>query len=108
MQAGQCGNRMGTRCWELVCDEHGIGGDGEYCGNNDTQLGRMNVFYNEASGGKNVAPALLFNLELGLIGGLRASPLGKLFRPGSSSSQNSGAGINLAKAHYKDADHDFF
>jgi tubulin beta len=26
MQAGQCGNQMGTKFWEVVCDEHGIGG----------------------------------------------------------------------------------
>ena len=32
LQAGQCGNQMGTKFWEVVCDEHGIGGDGEYCG----------------------------------------------------------------------------
>jgi tubulin beta len=36
----------------VVCGEHGIGGDGEYCGGNDAQLGRFNVFYHEASGGK--------------------------------------------------------
>jgi tubulin beta len=30
MQAGQCGNQMGTQFWEVVCDEHGIGGGGEY------------------------------------------------------------------------------
>jgi hypothetical protein len=44
MEAGQCGNQMGTRFWEVVCDEHGISGDGEYCGDNDAQLGRINVF----------------------------------------------------------------
>jgi tubulin beta len=32
-----------------LCDEHGIGGDGEYCGDNDAQLDRINVFYHEAS-----------------------------------------------------------
>jgi tubulin beta len=51
MKAGQCGYQMGTRSWEVVCDEHGIGGDGEYCGGNDVQLGRINVFYHQASGG---------------------------------------------------------
>jgi hypothetical protein len=30
---------------------HDIGGDEEYCGDNDAQLGRINVFYHEASGG---------------------------------------------------------
>jgi hypothetical protein len=44
MQAGQCGNQMGKKFWELVYDEHGIGGSGEYCGDNDAQLGRINVF----------------------------------------------------------------
>ena len=27
---------------------HDIGGDGEYCGDNDAQLGRIKVFYHEA------------------------------------------------------------
>jgi hypothetical protein len=31
-----------------LCDEHGIGGDGEYCGDNDAQLDRINVFYHGA------------------------------------------------------------
>jgi hypothetical protein len=34
----------------VVCDEHGIGGGGEYCGDNDSQLDRINVLYHEASG----------------------------------------------------------
>jgi hypothetical protein len=29
MEAGKCGSQMGTKYWELVCDESGIGGDGE-------------------------------------------------------------------------------
>jgi hypothetical protein len=32
--------------------EHGIGGGGEYCSDNDAHLDRINVFYHEASGGK--------------------------------------------------------
>jgi hypothetical protein len=40
---------MGTKFWELFCDEHGIGGSGEYCGDNDAHLDRINVFYCEAS-----------------------------------------------------------
>jgi hypothetical protein len=48
MQAGQCGNQMGTEVWELVCDEHGTGGDGEYFVDNDAQLDRIKVFYYEA------------------------------------------------------------
>jgi hypothetical protein len=28
----------------VVCDEHGIGGSGEYSGDSDAHLGRINVF----------------------------------------------------------------
>ena len=83
MQAGQCGSQMGTKSWEGVCDEHGIGGDGGDCGGNDAQLDRTNVLYREASGGKYMPRAVLFDLGPGVIDALRASPLGELFRPGN-------------------------
>jgi hypothetical protein len=68
-----CGNQMGTKFWEVVCDEHGICGSGEYCGKNDTRLGRINDFYHEALGGKYVPRAVLFDLEPGVIGGVTLS-----------------------------------
>jgi hypothetical protein len=51
----------------VVCDEHDIGGGGEYCGDNDAQLGRINVLYHEASGEKFTHRAVLFDLESGVI-----------------------------------------
>jgi tubulin beta len=68
----------------VLCDEHGIGGDGEYCGDNDAQLDRISVFYHEASCGKYVPRAVFFDLEPGVIGAVRASPQGEFFRPGTS------------------------
>jgi hypothetical protein len=59
---------MGTKSSEVLCDEHGIGGDGEYCGNKDEKRGRINVFYHGASSGKCVFRAVLFDLEPGVIG----------------------------------------
>jgi len=34
LQVGQCGNQTGTKFWEAVSAEHGIGADGSgiYCG----------------------------------------------------------------------------
>ena len=58
---------------------HDIGGDG--CGDNDAQLGRINLFYHEAAGGKYVPRTVFF--EPGMIDAVRASPLGELFRPGN-------------------------
>jgi hypothetical protein len=66
-----------------VCDEHGIGGDGEYCGDNDSKLDRTNVLYYEASGGKYAPFAVFFDLEPGVIDAARALPLGELIRPGN-------------------------
>ena len=75
MQAGQRGNQMGTRFWEMVCDEHGIGSGGEYFGGNDAHLGRFNVFYHGALGGKYVPRAALFDFEPGVIEAFRAFQL---------------------------------
>ena len=38
----------------LLSDEHGIDPTGSYVGDSDLQLERINVYYNEASGGKYV------------------------------------------------------
>ena len=74
VQAGQCGNQIGAKFWEViryvgshvytVCiifvstalssDEHGIDPTGSYTGESDLQLERVNVYYNEAGGGKYV------------------------------------------------------
>jgi tubulin beta len=99
---------MGTKFLKVVCDEHGIGGDGEYCGDNDAQLNRINVFYHGALGGKYVPRAVLFDLKPSVIGAVRASPLGRQFRSGNLLNRTAGAGYNWAKAHYTKAGHEFF
>jgi tubulin beta len=83
---------------------HDIGGDGENCGDNDAQLGRINVFYYEASGDTYVPCTVLF--EPSSIDAVRASPLGELFRPGNLLKQN--AGNNWAKGHFRRAKHQLF
>jgi len=64
---------MGSKFWEVVCDEHGIGGSGEYCGDNDAHLDRINMFYREALGGMYAPRAVLFDLEPGVIGAVTLS-----------------------------------
>jgi tubulin beta len=58
------------------------------------------VFYYGASGRKYVPRSVLFDLEPGVIGALRASPLGVLFRPGNLVKQNAGAGNYWDKGRY--------
>uniref|UniRef100_A0A674A030 Tubulin/FtsZ GTPase domain-containing protein n=1 Tax=Salmo trutta TaxID=8032 RepID=A0A674A030_SALTR len=50
IQAGQCGNQIGAKFWEVISDEHGIDPTGTYHGDSDLQLDRISVYYNEASG----------------------------------------------------------
>jgi tubulin beta len=60
----------------LLCDENDVGGDGEYCGDIDAQLGHINMFYHEASGDKHVPRTVFSDLEPGVIDAVRESPLG--------------------------------
>ncbi|KAJ8449762.1 hypothetical protein Cgig2_001418 [Carnegiea gigantea] len=64
---GQCGNQIGSKFWEVVCDEHGIDPTGRYVGTSDLQLERVNVYYNEASCGRFVPRAVLMDLEPGTM-----------------------------------------
>ncbi|KAL6178231.1 hypothetical protein ACLB2K_049750 [Fragaria x ananassa] len=100
IQGGQCGNQIGSKFWEVVCDEHGIDPTGGYNGTTDIQLERVNVYYNEASGGRYVPRAVLMDLEPGTMDSIRAGPYGQIFRPDNFVFGQSGAGNNWAKGHY--------
>ncbi|XWS49940.1 hypothetical protein CRYUN_Cryun12cG0045700 [Craigia yunnanensis] len=100
IQAGQCGNQIGGKFWEVVCNEHGIDATGNYVGTSHVQLERVNVYYNEASGGRYVPRAALMDLEPGTMDSLRTGTYGQLFRPDNFVFGQNGAGNNWAKGHY--------
>ncbi|KAF9592146.1 hypothetical protein IFM89_012575 [Coptis chinensis] len=100
VQGGQCGNQIGSKFWEVVCDEHGIDPTGKYVGTSDLQLERVNVYYNEASCGRFVPRAVLMDLEPGTMDSVRTGPYGQIFRPDNFVFGQSGAGNNWAKGHY--------
>jgi hypothetical protein len=68
--------------WEVISDEHGVDPTGSYHGDSDLQLERINVYFNEATGGRYVPRAILMDLEPGTMDSVRAGPFGQLFRPG--------------------------
>ena len=86
--------------WEVISDEHGIDPTGTYHGDSDLQLERINVYYNEATGGKYVPRAVLVDLEPGTMDSVRSGPFGQIFRPDNFVFGQSGAGNNWAKGHY--------
>ncbi len=47
----------------MICDEHGVDANGSYAGQDDLQLERISVYFNEASGGLfRPSLAVSFNL----------------------------------------------
>ncbi|CAJ1327956.1 unnamed protein product [Effrenium voratum] len=59
----RCGNQIGAKFWEVIADEHGIDPTGTYHGDSDLQLERINVYFNEATGGRYVPRAVLMDLD---------------------------------------------
>merc|ERR1712215_143807 len=115
LQAGQCGNQIGAKFWEIISDEHGIDPTGAYAGTSELQMERIEVYYNEAmglspeskakgeklvSGGKFVPRAILVDLEPGTMDSVRSGPYGGIFRPDNFVFGQSGAGNHWAKGHY--------
>jgi tubulin beta len=84
----------------VVCGEHAIDPQGAYKGESDLQLERINVYFNEATGGRYVPRAVLVDLEPGTMDSVRAGPFGAIFRPDNFVFGQSGAGNNWAKGHY--------
>jgi len=100
IQVGQCGNQIGGKFWEAITDEHGIDLKGVYHGTDEMLLERINVYFNEAHGGKYVPRAILVDLEPGTMDTVKSGNLGQLFRPDNLVFGQSGAGNNWAKGHY--------
>jgi len=106
LQAGQCGNQIGSKFWEIISDEHGLDAVGNHNGNKnrdieDLQLERINVYFNEASTNRHFVPrAILFDLEPGTMDSIKAGTFGNLFKPENFVFGHSGAGNNWAKGHY--------
>lgn len=102
IQAGQCGNQIGVSFWESIAEEHGIDPKGQYVGQNPLQKERLNVYFTETAENRYVPRSILFDLESGVLDGIRAGKFGKLFRPDNFLFGSSGAGNNWAKGHYTD------
>uniref|UniRef100_A0A0K0FU81 Tubulin beta chain n=1 Tax=Strongyloides venezuelensis TaxID=75913 RepID=A0A0K0FU81_STRVS len=101
VQTGQCGNQIGAKFWEVISEEHGIQTDGSFAGEDSNKcLDRIDVYYNEANGGKYVPRAIMVDLEPGTMDSIKGSTYGPLFRPDNFIFGQSGAGNNWAKGHY--------
>lgn len=86
--------------WEVISDEHGIDPTGRFHGDSDLQLERINVYFDEATGGRFVPRAVLVDLDPASMNSARSGPFGQLFKPDSFVYGQAGAGNNWAKGRY--------
>ncbi|KAH7186114.1 beta-tubulin [Fusarium flagelliforme] len=100
LQAGQCGNQIGSAFWQTISGEHGLDSSGVYNGASELQRARLDVYFNETSSNKYVPRAVLVDLEPGTMDAVRSGPLSQLFRPDNFVFGKSGAGNNWAKGYY--------
>nr|WQF63279.1 tubulin beta-5 [Lygus hesperus] len=102
IQVGGCGAKAGGKFWEVISDEHGIMPNGQFNGNTDLQLERINVYYETAGGNRFVPRLVNVDLDPDSAKSLHSGPYGTLFRPESSimGTLGGGAGNNWAKGMY--------
>lgn len=100
IQAGQCGNQIGSQFWEYLCKDHGIAKDGTL---EDFAVGveagdRKDVFFYQADDDHYVPRAILIDMEPRVISSVMAGPYRNLYNPENifSSKDGSGAGNNWA------------
>lgn len=70
-------------------------------GNNQEQLERIEVYYNQNGKDRYIPRAVLVDLEPGVIDTIRSSEYGGLFRPDNMVFGQNGAGNNWAKGKTK-------
>ncbi|KAF9266398.1 beta-tubulin 2 [Marasmius fiardii PR-910] len=104
LQFGQAGNQIGESFWNALLLEHGLDQSGAYVGTNPLETERLDVYFTEVahtnSQPKYVPRSIQIDLEAGVCNRLRSGPLGKLFRPDTFVTGESGAGNNWAKGFY--------
>jgi len=103
LQAGQAGNQAGETFWQMLLAEHGLDNNGSYTGNDPLQTARAGVYFDQVdtSGEARYVPrSVQVDLEAGVCNKLQSGPLGKLFRPDTFITAQSGAGNNWAKGYY--------
>ncbi|KAJ5727956.1 hypothetical protein N7493_005776 [Penicillium malachiteum] len=81
IQAGQCGNNVGSQFWQQLCLEHGISQDGnleEFA----TEGGdRKDVFFYQSDDTRYIPRAILLDLEPRVLHGIQSGPYKNIYNP---------------------------
>eukprot|EP00727_Mastigamoeba_balamuthi_P013124 m51a1_g8434 putative gamma tubulin (449) ;mRNA; r:356324-358303 len=100
LQAGQCGNQIGTEFWSRLCLEHGIRPNGtieDFAAHNEA-ADRKDVFFYQADDEHYIPRAILVDLEPRVVNGITNGAYGQLYNPENIYlPSDGGAGNNWAR-----------
>ncbi|KAI5793253.1 Tubulin/FtsZ, GTPase domain-containing protein [Geopyxis carbonaria] len=100
VQAGQCGNAVGSAFWQTLCQEHAISPDGNL---ETTEEGtdRKDVFFYQSDDTRYIPRAILLDLEPRVIHGIQTGPYKNIYNPENFHvpKNGGGAGNNWAAGH---------
>ncbi|MCJ1294465.1 gamma-tubulin [Xylographa carneopallida] len=101
IQAGQCGNSIGSQFWQQLCQEHGIGQDGNLEDFATEGGDRKDVFFYQSDDTRYIPRAILIDLEPRVLQGIQNGPYKNIYNPENFfvGSQGSGAANNWAAGY---------
>ncbi|KAL1994230.1 hypothetical protein VTN49DRAFT_2899 [Thermomyces lanuginosus] len=101
IQAGQCGNNVGSQFWQQLCQEHGISPDGNLEDFATEGGDRKDVFFYQSDDTRYIPRAILLDLEPRVINGIQSGPYRHIYNPENFfvGADGSGAGNNWAAGY---------
>ncbi|KAJ0165579.1 Tubulin gamma chain [Colletotrichum tanaceti] len=110
VQAGQCGNSIGSQFWQQLCQEHGINQDGNLEDFATEGGDRKDVFYYQSDDTRYIPRAILVDLEPRVIQGIQSGPYKNIYNPenfyvgknGVGAANNWGDGYQTGEVVYED------
>ncbi|OQD82065.1 hypothetical protein PENANT_c023G07546 [Penicillium antarcticum] len=96
IQAGQCGNNVGSQFWQQLCQEHGISADGNLADFATEGGDRKDVFFYQSDDTRYIPRAILLDLEPRVLNGIQTGPYKNIYNPENFfiGQQGIGAGNN--------------
>ncbi|KIW03506.1 tubulin gamma chain [Verruconis gallopava] len=101
LQAGQCGNSVGSEFWQQLCREHGINQDGNLEDFATEGGDRKDVFFYQSDDTRYIPRAILLDLEPRVINGIQNGPYKNIYNPENVyiHKEGAGAGNNWAAGY---------
>ncbi|KAK7719538.1 gamma-tubulin [Botryosphaeria dothidea] len=101
LQAGQCGNSVGSQFWQQLCQEHGINQDGNLEDFATEGGDRKDVFFYQSDDTRYIPRAILLDLEPRVINGILSRPYKNIYNPENFyvHKDGTGAGNNWAAGY---------